>query len=231
MRQLLLALLLTFVTVSSAQAGTTLTWELTYQANSDVESYSFYLPNESDLSQGRKGSFEWSDRISTHNSYLGLAMPMPDVLTGLASGPSMVPESPFGMVWLDSSSVLAYGLWLDEYSLEFSTNEWFRDGEELYGSQYITLRKKYYREYRASVEYDDIWGLLHVGDVFEGEANEELTYNNPYSRDPRSGSYDFTAKLMAITPDQTPVPTPEPSTFLLIGVGLLGLLGVRKKFA
>jgi hypothetical protein len=232
MKKLLLALLFTFVTVSTAQAGTTLSWEITYPESTDVESYSFYLPNESDLSQGRQGYFEWSDRISTHNSYLGLAMPMPGVLTGLAfSDPSMVPDSSFGMVWLDSSSILEDEVWRGEYSLEFSTSELFRDDEDRYGSQHIALRKKYDREYSASVGYDDIWGLLQVGDVFEGEASEELTYYNPYSRDPRGGTYNFTAKLVAIGQDQSPVPTPEPSSFLLIGMGLLVLFGVRKKVA
>lgn len=75
---------------------------------------------------------------------------------------------------------------------------------------------------------------------FDGFNNiDELswTVNAQYSTPFWGPDYDFfsmdeiTFNEPASTPTPGPVPTPEPSTVLLMGVGLIGLVGIRKKVA
>lgn len=42
--------------------------------------------------------------------------------------------------------------------------------------------------------------------------------------------YLNSAKIVATGDDGTTIPTPEPATMMLLGIGLLGLVGVKKKF-
>jgi hypothetical protein len=68
------------------------------------------------------------------------------------------------------------------------------------------------------------WSLLGEYDIEEdGTLNFWVT----------SGWGDFylnSAKIVATGDDGTTIPTPEPATMMLLGIGLLGLVGVRRKF-
>ena len=60
--------------------------------------------------------------------------------------------------------------------------------------------------------------------------NTNVDFDNPaYYISPETGNLAFHA-IVSTDADVTLVATPEPSTFLILGFGLLGLVGFRKKF-
>lgn len=235
MKRVFLALLLILGMATGSQAGYMLTWDIDYLSHTDYttmsntpftasRSMSFYLPSEPALSRLAYGQTSSTHRHEGYK-YYGVDIPYnAGLLYNVGPG---VHASEGGLFSIAAFEEFASGdTWVN---IRFES--WGQSGvwPDVISGREIMMGERYdTASYQAGVEYGDLFSYLSVGDVFYGSEGEYET--NGVSYTPGSGAYFFNATLSSI--DEVPDGVvPEPSTFLLIAVGLVGLVGMRKKFA
>lgn len=78
---------------------------------------------------------------------------------------------------------------------------------------------------------DDYWNSDPPEDKLNFFKNGDGIWNDCPNQKPEEWGTFFLGFIVEYEPsDPAPVPTPEPATFFLLGSGLAGLLGFRKKF-
>jgi hypothetical protein len=189
--------------------------------------YSFYLPSEDDLiaiyeSWYMEGSSSEEQYVLSGYNYTGIDIQMPtDYFSGI---------TPVDMDNISGFYIISISDIVDSVVLPPEKNIiGFAHVESLSEYGYSAHRdfrfEKYYNYTDPSPQYEDILDLMAVGDVFRGELTEFEWImgggNGSYTEGSRE--FEFLATLTSMTSD-SPVPTPEPSTFLLLAVGLFGLI-------
>jgi len=236
MKRIMIAFLLTVFFAGTAHAGYMLTWSLQYFSKADggtgettavdfTGAYSFYLPSETELTAGPRLVQDTGSVRRNVISYKPLNLPFnSELFNGVA--PDTLDTSKSGLTLLSyddysgTSSVVPFA------SVSFTRRDSGEDAESGVGyARGIEFYTNYFESYFEEIDYFDMMGLLTVGDVFMGTEYEYAMDENGVAME-GGLRYYFTATLTGM--DST-TPIPEPSTFLLIGTGLLGLIVMRRK--
>ena len=96
------------------------------------------------------------------------------------------------------------------------------EGFDMYRLGDVTAYERRCSEY-ALIDFNNVWNSYNP----DGSGlNYQVMFND--LKIYRDGTYDLTATLTLVEED-APAPVPEPATMLLLGTGLAGLLGLRRR--